>query len=160
MREREPDPYAVLRISRTATRSEVARAYRALAKQLHPDVSAGDSEAMRRVNWAWHVLSDPVRRAGWDAAHLGVRPGHWNPEPRVRPARAPRPVESWTSWADYGGDSRADGTPISAGLSLGCISMVLVVVLLMVFVLLAGLASSGGRDPGSLASPPGVTSAP
>jgi hypothetical protein len=160
MREREPDPYAVLRISRTATRSEVARAYRALAKQLHPDVSAGDSEAMRRVNWAWHVLSDPVRRAGWDAAHLGVRPGHWTPDSRVRRAQPPRPAERWTSWADYGDDARQDGMPISAGLSLGCISMIVVVVLLMVFVLLAGLASSGGRDPGSLSSPPGVTSAP
>jgi hypothetical protein len=160
--ERDPDPYAVLRISRAATRAEVARAYRALAKRLHPDVSAGDSDAMRRVNWAWHVLSDPTRRAGWDAAHFTAGAGHWSADRRVRPTvRAAPPDTSWTGWAEYReGYVGSEPMPISAGLSLGCVSLVIVVLLLMLFVLLAGLASTGGRDPGSVRTPPGVTAAP
>jgi hypothetical protein len=167
MRERDPDPYAVLRISRAATRADVARAYRALAKQLHPDMAAGDSDAMRKLNWARYVLSDPVRRAAWDAAHFGPPAPHWTPDRRVRSTvRAGRTEESWTGWAEYrdgplrGAPLGSEPTAASAGLSLGCISLVLVALLLMLFVLLAGLASTGGRDPGSLRTPPAVTSAP
>jgi DnaJ domain len=74
----ELDPYAVLGVARTATRLEIARAYRRLAKRSHPDATgptSGESaRAMARINDAWHTLSDPARRATWDAAHPVRRP--------------------------------------------------------------------------------------
>jgi len=143
--ERDPDPYAVLRIPRTASRAEVARAYRMLAKQLHPDLPSGSADQMRKLNWAWHVLSDPHRRAGWDAAHRPNAAASWTAETRTRtrPTVRSQPGDaSWTGWAEYrDGDERDD--PV-ANMSLGCIAFALVVVLMMVFVLLAGLASVGG----------------
>lgn len=57
--------YAVLGVPHTADRREIQRAYRALARRSHPDFG-GDESAMARLNEAWHVLSDPARRAAYD----------------------------------------------------------------------------------------------
>jgi hypothetical protein len=73
----QSDPYVVLGVPRSATRSEIARAYRALARQHHPDAGAPESERMVRINEAWHVLSDPARRARWDRQHTVVEPAPW-----------------------------------------------------------------------------------
>lgn len=163
MPERDPDPYAVLRIPRTASRAEVARAYRTLAKRHHPDVPGGGAEAMTKVNWAWHVLSDPARRAAWDAAHGGPAAGHWSPGAPVQRRRPTAPGggsnATWTGWAEYRAEAMREEQAM-AGLSLGCISLVLVVGLLMLFVLLAGLASTAPRGPEALESHAQATSAP
>jgi hypothetical protein len=99
----EIDPYAVLGVPRNANRSEIARAYRALARQHHPDAGAPASERMVRINEAWHVLSDPNRRAKWDRLHIVVEPAPWRmgdvtEEPRRRrptPPSAPAtPMET------------------------------------------------------------------
>jgi curved DNA-binding protein CbpA len=57
--------YAVLGVPQTADRRDIQRAYRALARRTHPDFG-GDESAMARINEAWHVLSDPGRRAAYD----------------------------------------------------------------------------------------------
>ncbi len=76
-------------MARTATREEIARAYRRLAKQHHPDVTAQPTPIMARINEAWHVLSDPARRSAWDGAHqLVVPPQRW-PSGPVQVARRP-----------------------------------------------------------------------
>lgn len=90
----EIDPYAVLGVPRTATRAEIARAYRGLAKRTHPDTGAVASPAqMARLNDAWRILGDPARRARWDREHLvTLAPPHWSsPAPTVRVARPVAP---------------------------------------------------------------------
>ena len=89
----ELDPYAVLGVARAASREEIARAYRRLAKQHHPDRGAAPSRTMARVNEAWHTLSDPTRRARWDRTHTVVEPAHWAAQTApVEVARRPPPV--------------------------------------------------------------------
>ena len=77
----EIDPYRVLGVARTASREEIARAYRRLAKRYHPDAGADPSPTMSRINEAWHILSDANRRSRWDRHHALVTGPHWAPVP-------------------------------------------------------------------------------
>lgn len=103
----EIDPYAVLGVPRTATREEVARAYRTLAKRHHPDRGAPPSTTMARINEAWSILGSPTRRAAWDEAHAVVRAPHWAASPprapeRPAPTVAPPPGRMDSGWAAFG----------------------------------------------------------
>jgi DnaJ-class molecular chaperone len=63
------DPYAVLGASKTATADELKKAYRKLAKKLHPDHNPGDKKAEERfkeVSGAFEILGDPKKRALYD----------------------------------------------------------------------------------------------
>ena len=87
----ELDPYAVLGVPRGASREEIARAYRRMAKRFHPDADTGAPHAsMVRINEAWRVLSDAARRAQWDRAHTIVQPAPWAPRAPYDTARRPR----------------------------------------------------------------------
>ena len=93
----EIDPYAVLGVPRGASREEIARAYRRMAKRFHPDADTGAPDAsMVRINEAWRVLSDAARRARWDRAHTIIQPAPWTPRAPVDPARRPRPARPIT----------------------------------------------------------------
>jgi molecular chaperone DnaJ len=69
----EPDHYAVLGLDRRCTDAQIRNAYRLLARQHHPDVNSGCSDAMARtqkLNAAYEVLSDPAARSTYDEARI------------------------------------------------------------------------------------------
>ncbi len=63
------DLYTVLGVKRGATDAEIKKAYRALARRLHPDVNKAPDAAERfaEVQQAYDVLSDPEQRRVYDA---------------------------------------------------------------------------------------------
>ncbi|WNB85795.1 DnaJ C-terminal domain-containing protein [Cellulomonas sp. ATA003] len=65
----EKDFYAVLGVSKTADAAEIKKAYRKLARTLHPDHNPGDARSESRfkeVGEAYAVLSDPEQRRQYD----------------------------------------------------------------------------------------------
>lgn len=67
------DHYEVLGVARDASSDEIKKAYRRLARELHPDVNPGAeaSERFKLVTHAYDVLSDPKQRQQYDLGGQG-----------------------------------------------------------------------------------------
>ncbi|MGV1048725.1 MAG: molecular chaperone DnaJ [Solirubrobacterales bacterium] len=77
------DYYEVLGVGRDASEAEIKKAFRGLARELHPDVNDHDPEAEEKFKAAaeaYEVLSDAERRRTYDAyGHEGLRSGGFDP---------------------------------------------------------------------------------
>lgn len=69
MAEREwfdKDYYKILGVTSSATDKEITRAYRKLAKELHPDTNPGSEERFKEISVAYDVLGDADKRKEYD----------------------------------------------------------------------------------------------
>ncbi|MCB1341863.1 MAG: J domain-containing protein [Pseudooceanicola sp.] len=95
------DPYTVLGIAKTATQDEIRKAYRNLAKKLHPDLHPGDAgkqAEFQEVAAANDILGDPEKRRRFDAGEIDA-------SGQERPER-----QYYHQYADTGAGRRYDQT--------------------------------------------------
>lgn len=93
-----PDLYEILQVSPRAEPEVVEAAYHRLARKYHPDVSATPNaeERMKQLNLAYEIVSDPAKRAAYDAGRLSP-PDSSNRETPGDPEGAPSRQDSGQS---------------------------------------------------------------
>jgi len=78
------DLYSVLGVQKTASADDITKAYRKLAKKLHPDLNPGDTaaeEKFKQVSHAYSILKDPEQRGKYDRGEIDAS-GQERPQQR------------------------------------------------------------------------------
>jgi len=145
---RQLNLYEVLQVSAKASPEVVQAAYRVLARSYHPDVNQSPNAArmMRQINAAYKVLSDPARRARYDAqrAHQWrARIVHTERTVRAEvPPEAPRPMYratgSRSAAAVFGASPTRTSWRIGRLVALLLFLMVVMGTMLLAFWMIAG----------------------
>lgn len=79
------DPYAALGVPRASSAEDIRKAYRKLAKELHPDVRPNDkasAERFKRATAAFNMLTDEVQRGRFDRGEIDA---DGNEQPQFQP---------------------------------------------------------------------------
>jgi DnaJ-class molecular chaperone len=94
------DPYTILGVKKESSQEEIQKAYRQLAKKLHPDLNPGNKEAeeqFKAVSAAYDLLGDAEKRARFDRGEIDAS-GAERPQQRY-----------YRDFADHGGYSSDAG---------------------------------------------------
>ena len=79
------DPYAALGVPKSSSAEDIRKAYRKLAKELHPDVRPNDKaseERFKRVTAAFNLLTEPTQRGRFDRGEIDA---DGNERPQFQP---------------------------------------------------------------------------
>lgn len=104
----KPDYYKTLGVPRDATKDQIRKAFRKLARKYHPD-AGGSKEKFEEINEAYEVLSDDKKRRIYDAygtadesqiPHWGGFGGAGNPNVRTYTVNMGGDGAGFGSWAD------------------------------------------------------------
>jgi DnaJ-class molecular chaperone len=78
------DLYSVLGVSKTASAADITKAYRKLAKKLHPDLNPGDKaaeEKFKKITAAYDIIGDEEKRGRYDRGEIDAS-GQETPQQR------------------------------------------------------------------------------
>ena len=105
------DPYRTLGVNRDASQEDIQKAYRRLAKRLHPDLNPGNKKAedqFKDVTAAYDLLGDPDKRARFDRGEIdpsgAERAPHGFYRDYAERGGTSNPYTSDAGFADFAGD--------------------------------------------------------
>ena len=104
------DPYKVLGVTRNVSEADLRKAYRKLAKTLHPDLNPGNKKAeaaFKTVATAYDRLNDPAKRARFDRGEIDGAGAERPRQPYYRDQAerdAGHPYGGDAGFGDFGGD--------------------------------------------------------
>lgn len=104
------DPYQTLGIAKTASSEEIRKAYRKLAKTLHPDLNPGNKQAEERfkeLSSANEILSDPEKRKRFDNGEIDAsgteKPRQNYYKDYARKGTGGNPYQNTSGFSDFDG---------------------------------------------------------
>ena len=99
------DPYVTLGVKKDATQDEIQKAYRRLAKKLHPDLNPGNKaaeEKFKELSAAYDLLNDPDKRARFDRGEIDAS---GTERPRQQYYRDFADQDGWSAYTSNAGFS-------------------------------------------------------